>query len=114
MEKIFSEKEVEETLDWIRNMAMNIRNMLPADVVKILYDKWIIIQKSGNADVNITLRIIQDEAINQAYISRDFGTMQRIAELGRDRICKSFYDIVICFCYEEGRSVSIKNREKNE
>jgi hypothetical protein len=48
--------------------------MVPVDVVKILYDKWIIIQKSGNTNVNQALRAIQDEAINQAYIARDFKT----------------------------------------
>jgi hypothetical protein len=40
--------------------------------------------------------------------------MQRIAELGRDRMCSAFYDVVIHFCYEEGKSVEENNREKNE
>jgi hypothetical protein len=102
-EKEFSNEEIEEVIEWVRNLALNIRNVILTEIIRKLYDKWIVLQKVGSVDTEKMLRIIQDEAINQAYIARDFGTMQRIAEIGRYRICSAFYDVVVCFCYKKVR-----------
>jgi hypothetical protein len=59
--KEFSVEEVEETLEWVKRMLINIKNLIPVEAVRILYDKWIILQKSGDVDVNRALRSIKDE-----------------------------------------------------
>jgi hypothetical protein len=74
-DKNFGEEEVSEALEQVGKMQLNLNGLIPTDKIKVLYDKWIIVQKGQNVKSNEAMRKIQDEAISQAYLVRDFETM---------------------------------------
>jgi hypothetical protein len=106
--------EMYEVLEWSKNMHILMKNLIPIDKIKVLYDKWVVIQSYDDSDVNVVIRQLQDEAINQAYEIRDFETMQRIAELDLNRVSSPFYEVVRHFCNEEGKEDKKYRRESNE
>jgi hypothetical protein len=71
-EKEFSEEEAIEAREWVKNMLVNLRDFAPEERVRILYNKWIILQRQTDIEACQMVRTLMDEAISQTYEIRDF------------------------------------------
>jgi hypothetical protein len=76
-DKEHSEEEVYNAIKWCENMEYNLRKLDPVRKLKMLFDKWVIIQ---NQETNMKIKV-QMEAISIAYDLKEFDIMIRIAKL---------------------------------
>jgi hypothetical protein len=51
---------------------MNLERLVSAYKIKLLFDKWIIIQNSNKPEIAVRRRRIQDETINVAHEIKEF------------------------------------------
>jgi hypothetical protein len=80
---------------------MNLKDLIPEDKIRLLFDKWVIIQNIRDSEVSRRRRIIQDEEISLAYEVKNFELMNKFADLSQTRTSGPFYEGVIHFCNEE-------------
>jgi uncharacterized protein YqgQ len=81
----------------VKILEYNARKLDPVRKLKLLFEKWIIIQ---NQDCEDTRRKIQMEAISIAYDLKEFEIMYRIAMVSNDRTRgeeRIFYELTEIF-----------------
>jgi hypothetical protein len=77
--------------------GINIRKLKPEGKLKLLFEKWVIIQSQSGDDCDVIRGKIQMEAITIAYELKEFEVMYRIATANKDRTCgeeKIFYELI--------------------
>jgi hypothetical protein len=79
-DKVYSNEEIDSAIFWIDNMEENLENVLPTNRIKLLFDKWVIIQNNDNSEVYARRRKVQDEAISIADNIKEFDLIAQIAK----------------------------------
>jgi hypothetical protein len=78
-DKVYNDQGINETLRWIENMQLHLKDLIPEDKIRLLFDKWVTIQNVCEITVSERRRIIQDEAILQAYELKKFKSKPKWA-----------------------------------
>jgi hypothetical protein len=96
-EKEYHGETIHNAVIWCENMEFNLRKLDPLRKLKLLFEKWVIIQSQEEPE---TRKKIQMEAISIAYDLKEFDIMNRIAKLSDSRSCgeeKVFYQLTELF-----------------